>query len=82
MTSNRDTVYVGTGVQPALGEPQFLIEHEGTLYLTLAVLAYDGKDDEAAGLRGLLETGEQVKAGRYASARMAKFANTDPPSED
>ena len=82
MTSNQDTVYVGTGVQPALGEPQFLIEHEGTLYLTLAVLAYDGKDGEAAGLRAMLETGEPVKAVRYARAQMAQFANTDPPSDN
>ncbi len=81
MTNNRDTVYVSTGAQPALGEPQFLIEHEGKLYLTLAVLAYEGKDDDAAHLRDMLETGEDVKAVRYARTQMAKFANTDPPPQ-
>jgi hypothetical protein len=82
MTSSPDTVYVSTGVQPALGEPQFLIEHDGTLYLTLAVLAYGADDGEFARLHDVLENGEPVKAVRYARAQMMKFANTDPPPDN
>lgn len=82
MSSDSHTVYVSSAVTPAQGEPQFVIEHDGTLYLTVAVLAYGKGDAEAERLRGALASGEPVKAARYAQAKMVKFANTDPPPED
>lgn len=82
MSSDSHQVHVSAGGTSALGEPQFVIEHDGTLYLTLAVLAYGKGDGETERLRGALASGEPVKAARYAQAKMVKFANTDPPPED
>ncbi|HWH18557.1 MAG TPA: hypothetical protein VNT77_09535 [Allosphingosinicella sp.] len=39
--NDKKTVMVASSVTKGQAEPQFLIEHEGRLYLTLAVVDYD-----------------------------------------
>jgi hypothetical protein len=84
MPSDPRTVYISTASTPALGEPQFLIEHQGRIYLSVAVLEYDpGQSDpeqrqEASRLQGLLASGEPVKATLYTHGPVAFFANAEP----
>lgn len=84
MPSDPKTVYISAAATPALGEPQFLIEHQGKIYLSVAVLEYDpSRSDseqrqEASRLQGMLASGEQVKATLYRHGPVAFFANTEP----
>lgn len=78
MVKSRRTVSVCQKSTTALEEPRFLLEVEGKLYLTLAVLEYDPKHPkitkaQAATIRELhehLERGEQSRAVHFPSDRM------------
>jgi len=78
MSSDPRTVYLSTSATPALSEPQFVIEHGGKIYLTLAVAEYEA---DAGKLQDMLETGETVRAVVYHDVQIAHFANTDRPPE-
>ena len=77
------TVYLSTTATPALSEPQFVIEHGGRIYLTLAVAEYESDQQNAGAseLQDMLESGEPVRAVAYHSMQIAQFANTDRPPE-
>jgi len=78
MAKNRQTVSVCAQGMTALEEPRFLVEADGKLYLTLAVLEYDPKHpkiskEQTATIRGLhehLEKGTQSRAVHFPSDRM------------
>jgi hypothetical protein len=63
----------------ALEEPRFLIEADGKLYLTVAVLEYDPNHPELkdehrqtiGDLQGEIETGEPVRAVRQGAGPMS-----------
>lgn len=75
MPTDPRTVYVSAAATPALGEPQFVIEHKGRLYLTVAVLEYESD----ARLSAMLSSGTPVRAVAYEGGPAAvQFANTDP----
>lgn len=75
MSTDPRAVYVSASATRALGEPQFVIEHQGRLYLTVAVLEYDSD----ARLQAMLDSGAPVRAVAYDSGPAAvQFANTDP----
>lgn len=78
MSSDQRTVYLSTTATPALSEPQFVIEHDGRLYLTLAVADYE---PDASQLRDMLDSGEAVRAVVYRNMQVAHFANTDRPPD-
>jgi hypothetical protein len=78
MSSDQRTVYLSTSATPALSEPQFVVEHDGRIYLTLAVAEYEA---DASELEGMLESGEPVRAVVYRNVQIAHFANTDRPPE-
>lgn len=78
MPSNPRSVYVSTSVTQALGEPQFLIEHDGKIYLSVAVLEYGADQPESARLRDMLAAGSPVKATVYSQGPVAFFANAEP----
>ena len=73
-----NTVTVGPDGINALEEPRFLIESDGKLYLTAAVLEYDPQHPELedehrqsiADLQREFETCEPVKAVRLGHGRM------------
>ena len=73
MTSEKNIVHV-TSQTAALSSPTFVIEHEGRLYVTLAVLEYDPK---ASGLsaeqkRGIKQMQELFRdANKMASSAAA-----------
>lgn len=78
MANNRRTVSVCREGMTALEEPRFLLEVDGKLYLTLAVLEYDPKHPkitkaQAATIRELhehLERGEKSRAVHFPSDQM------------
>ena len=78
MAKNRRTVSVCREGMTALEEPRFLLEADGKLYLTLAVLEYDPKHpkitkEQAATIRelhGHLEKGERSRAVHFPSEQM------------
>jgi hypothetical protein len=63
----------------ALEEPRFLIEKDGKLYLTVAVLQYDPKHpgitrDQSAAIRGLqdqLDKGTKAHAVHFAAGQLS-----------
>ena len=78
MADNRRTVSVCSQGMTALEEPRFLLEVDGKLYLTLAVLEYDPKHpkitkEQAATVRelqGHLEKGTKSRAVHFPSERL------------
>ena len=78
MAKTRQTVSVCRQGMTALEEPRFLVEADGKLYLTLAVLEYDPKHpkiskEQAATIRelhGHLERGEKSRAVHFPGDRM------------
>lgn len=78
MANNRQTVSVCRQGITALEEPRFLIEADGKLYLTLAVLEYDPKHSKITKaqattideLHGHLEKGTKSRAVHFPSDRM------------
>jgi hypothetical protein len=79
MAGRRPTVIVSRDGIRALEEPRFLIEADGKLYLTVAVLEYDPnhpelKDEHRQSigeLQNQLETGEKVRAVKYGPGRIS-----------
>ena len=78
MANKRPTVSVSRDAISALEEPRFLIESEGKLYVTAAVLEYDPEHPELQDehrqsiddLRREFETCEPVRAVRLGHGRM------------
>ena len=78
MAKTRQTVSVCRQGMTALEEPRFLVEADGKLYLTLAVLEYDPKHpkiskEQAATigeLHGHLDRGEKSRAVHFPGDRM------------
>jgi hypothetical protein len=76
--AKRSTVIVSRDGIRALEEPRFLIEADGKLYLTMAVLEYDPnhpelKDEHRQAIGELhhhLQTGEKVPAVRHGPGPM------------
>lgn len=79
----------GRGVS-ALEEPRFLLEAEGKLYLTMAVLEYDPKHPQITGeqsraiasLQGVMKKAAKARAVYFPSPMMDDgliFANTVSP---
>jgi hypothetical protein len=79
MAGKRPTVIVSRDGISALDEPRFLIEADGKLYLTVAVLEYDPnhpdlKDEHRqtiGDLQAQLESGEQVRAVQHGPGPMS-----------
>ena len=79
MASKRSTVIVGKDGIRALEEPRFLIEADGKLYLTVAVLEYDPghpdlKDEHRrtiSDLQSHLNTAPKVPAVQHGPGRMS-----------
>ncbi len=78
MSTNPRSVYVSTSATEALGEPQFVIEHDGKIYLSVAVLEFDPGQPEASRLQTMLSSGSPVKATVYTQGPVAFFANAEP----
>jgi hypothetical protein len=80
MAGKRPTVIVSRDGIRALEEPRFLIEADGKLYLTVAVLEYDPKHpelkdehrDAIAQLQTHLQTSEKVPAVKHGPGRMSE----------
>lgn len=79
MAKSRRTVSVCREGIPAIEEPRFLVEADGKLYLTLALLEYDPKStkismEQMATIRGLQEhmgKGDKAKAVFFPADRMS-----------
>jgi hypothetical protein len=80
MAKRRRTVSVSRQVVTALEEPRFLIELDGKLYLTAAVLEYDpnhpkinkGQAAMIGDLQGHMERGDQVRAVHFSADGMGQ----------
>lgn len=78
MADKRRTVSVSRQSMTAIEEPRFLVEADGKLYLTLAVLEYDPEHpkiskEQAAIIRelhGHLQKGEKARAVHFPTDRM------------
>jgi hypothetical protein len=84
---NKGIVNVCGGGRAALNDPQFLIEHEGKLYLTLAVLEYDPKypglsehqREDIEKLRSILKGSNLTGTVTPYETRGMMFSATNPP---
>lgn len=80
MTRGRNTVRVGSKSRAALESPRFLIEKDGKLYLSLAVLEYDPEHpgvtseqkESMERLRGQLGSGQGLRAVEFGGSGQAE----------
>lgn len=71
MNSDKNTVYVARSAHAAASEPNFVIEHKGRFYVTVAVLEYDPHADDMTReqKRGIEQVRDLFEHGRrYATA--------------
>lgn len=72
--TEKGVVTISTQSATAWSEPQFIIEHEGKFYVTVAVLEFDPKSKEAAYREGSQEVQSAFKKASKVNAGVAGAA--------